>query len=103
MKGAMEKCNKDCLNCTIEKCVEDRQISLNLPPNTKDRRPYYKEYYKRTKGAKNAHKRADYWYINKKQTLDVIRGLKKKIGQVNAQIIIEALDQLDTRTIDENV
>ena len=92
-----------CSKCEYEYCIKDGQISLNLPPKKKDRRAYYKEYYQRTKGAKNAHKRADYWYINKKQTLDVIRGLKKKIGQVNAQIIIEALDQLDTRTIDENV
>lgn len=97
----MEKCNRDCLNCVLGKCVEDRQISLKLPPKQRDRREYYKKYYQKTKGAKNVHKRADYYYINKKQTLDVIRDLKKKIGQVNAQIIIAALDELETEIVDK--
>lgn len=97
-----EKCTyPQCQKCEYEYCVKDAPETQQKPPKKRDRRPYYKEYYKRTKGADNAHKRANYWYINKKQTLDVVRQLKKKIGQVNAQIIIDALDQLETKTIDE--
>jgi len=90
-----------CQKCEYEYCIKDSQKVANSTQKQRDRREYYKKYYRRTKGSDNAHKRANYWYINKKQTLDVIRQLKKKIGQLNAQIIIDALDQLETKTIDE--
>ena len=96
-------CNKDCLHCTLETCVEDNQNSLNLGQKPRDRRGYYKKYYREIKGANNAHKRAKYYYINKRQTIDAIRALKKKIGQVNTQIIIDALDKLETEIIDKEM
>lgn len=98
----MAKCSyPQCQKCEYEYCIKDGDISLKSPPKKKDRRDYYKEYYQRTKGAKNSHKRANYYYINKKQTLDAIRALKKQIGQVNARIVIEALDKLETEIINK--
>ena len=95
------KCNKDCLHCALEACVEDRQIFLDLPPKKRDRRDYYKKYYQEKTKAKKGHKRANYYYMNKRQTLDAIRKLKRKIGQVNTQLVIDALDQLDTIIYEE--
>ena len=108
----MEKCNRDCLNCVLEKCVEDRQISLNLPSNKADRREYMKMYYQKHKKAKSdyykeyykAHKvvntsNFDYRvnYVKFKDVTDTIKRLRAELGNQNVELILRELSNLELK------
>ena len=92
----MEKCNKDCLNCTLETCKEDRQISLDLGAKPNDRSEYYRKYYQEHKIAKKDYYTSKSYYLVKSQVTSTIKKLQKQIGRVNAEIILDELNQLET-------
>ena len=94
MRGRMEKCNKDCLTCT-EPCSIDGQISLNLPPKPKDRSDYHKKYYKRhleeIRGKYNSKTK----YLRYVTVRSTIRDLKKQIGEINYNLVMNAIEQIE--------
>ena len=95
MRGQTEKCNEDCLTCT-EPCSLDGQISLELPSEPKDRREYQHRYYEEHKKQKSAYYTSKSHYVNLRDLKSSIRKLKKTIGEVNTDIVIQAISQLET-------
>ena len=92
----MEKCNRDCHHCTLERCVEDGQISSGTPPKQRDRREYYKQYHLEHKDAKKAYYTSKSHYLVKSQVTSTIKKLQKQIGKVNTEIILDELNHLET-------
>lgn len=85
-----------CQKCEYEYCIKDGQISLNLPPKSKDRREYQHRYYEEHKARKSAYYTSKSHYINKRDIKSSIRKLQGQIGKVNADIVLQTIDQLNT-------
>lgn len=94
MREQTEKCNKDCLTCT-EPCSLDGQISLELPSEPKDRSDYHRKYYQRhleeIRGKYNSKTK----YLRYVTVRSTIRNLKKQIGEVNYNLVINAIEQIE--------
>ena len=99
----MEKCNKDCLNCTIQKCIYDRQKSSNLPPKRRDRTDYDAKYYQDNIVARKKEFRQN--YLKRKhpgiQVCDVsyievyhtISKIKKQLGEDNFNLVVNQIEK----------
>ena len=84
-----------CYKCEYEYCIKDGAISLNLPPKRADRSEYQQEYYQRTKGAKKAYYQSKTKYLRYVRVRSTIRKLKKQIGEVNYNLIMDAIEQIE--------
>ena len=91
----MGKCTKDCLNCTLEACNEDRQISLDFGSKPNDRKDYHKEYYRKHLNEIRGKYNSKTKYLKYVKVRSAIRKLKKQIGEVNFNLVMEAIEQIE--------
>lgn len=85
-----------CQKCEFEYCIKDGQIALNLTPKTKDRSGYLHQYYEEHKEQKQAYYTSKSHYICKRDVKSAVNKLKKDIGRVNAELVLQAIDKLET-------
>lgn len=77
-----------------DECLKDGIICENKAPKKRDRRGYYKEYYQRKKSGNNTVRISNTHYIRYSTVRDVLGKLKKQIGEVNYNLVMDAIKEI---------
>lgn len=109
----MAKCNKksedDCLKCEHPKCILEMSESEYKAYKAAKKKEYYKTWYRENKVEKQAYNHEKYLsrkyggklppknrYVKYLDLRKAIMKLKKQIGEVNLNLVLDAIDQVDT-------
>lgn len=105
---ARPRCKKDkCLTCELEKCILDMSESEYLSFKRLKRKEYEQKRYRENKAAKIAYNK-DYYLLRKEGVVNdptyvkyvdvrkAIVRLKRKIGEVNYNLVLNEINKIDT-------
>lgn len=84
-----------CYKCEYDYCIKDGQISQKEASKKRDRTAYYKEYYRKKKDGKKVQRVSKTQYIRYVTVRNTIAKLKKQIGEVNYNLIMDAIEQIE--------
>lgn len=91
----MAICNRDCLHCALEKCIEDEKpkprgnyYKAYRAANEEKMKAYYKEWYAENKTT-NAH------YIKWVELKSTLYRLRKQLGTNNFELLIGEIEKLN--------
>lgn len=97
----MDKCfYPQCQKCGYEYCVKDASENQKKQPNKRDRRAYYKEYYRKKKKGENVPRTSKKQYVQYVELRKTVVGLKKQIGNVNCGIVMDAIEQIERKCLE---
>lgn len=93
----MDECTfPKCDGCSeYEKCLKDGIVVAKKTPKKRDRSGYYKEYYQREKNADNTVRVTNTRYIKYTAVRDALGKLKKQIGEVNYNLVMNAIKEIE--------
>lgn len=97
--------NKTCLypqcqNCEFEYCVRDAQKTLKKTSKPRDRSEYQHKYYEKTKVVKKAKYLSKTKYVKYIEVRKTINRLKKQIGEVNCNLLLDAIEQIEKECLE---
>ena len=84
-----------CQKCDYDYCIKDGTVAERKTPKKRDRRAYYKEYYQRKKHADKVVRISNEHYIRYSAVRDAVSGLKKQIGEVNYNLVMDAINVIE--------
>lgn len=92
----MDKClYPNCQKCEYDYCIKDGLITQRKAPKKRDRTAYYKEYYQRKKNENRVQRTSKKHYVRYSAVRDAVTKLKKQIGEVNYNLVMDAINQIE--------
>lgn len=89
-----------CQNCEFEYCIKDAPETQKKQPKKRDRRAYYKEYYRKKQTGELVPRTSKKQYVQYITLRNVVAGLKKQIGNVNYGIVMDAIEQIEKECLE---
>lgn len=89
-----------CQNCEFEYCIKDAPETQKKQPKKRDRRAYYKEYYRKKQTGEIVPRTSKKQYVQYITLKNTVAGLKKQIGNVNYGIVMDAIEQIEKECLE---